>query len=69
MTNRILIEVSGGRVQAIHALEGLEIIIVDHDDDMDDKIKHSKEILYPDSVCTKEGLETILKEILEDTDD
>ena len=67
MTNRIIIEVTGGRVEAIHALEGLEIIIVDHDEDMDDKIKHSKDVLHPDSVCTKEGLEQILKEILEDT--
>ena len=67
MTTKIIIEVHGGRIQAVTSTEDIEITIIDHDEDVDDINRHSKDIYHPDTICTEEkSIDSILREILEE---
>ena len=66
MTIKMIVEMRGGSLVAVHATEGFEYTIIDHDEDLEDILKKATWNYSPDSVCTEEGLEQILKEILEE---
>ena len=62
--NRILIEVSGGIVQAVHSEENIEIIILDHDSlelDGTDEI----DVYEPDSIISRKEQAEIIKKSME----
>jgi len=62
--NKIIIETRGGVIQCVTALEDLQMIFVDHDDDQEDKIRKAKDVYSPDSICDEEQFQELLKEVL-----
>lgn len=67
--NKIMIEMLGGVLQSVVSMEDIEIIIIDHDDDQEDKVNKAKQILHPDSICENdEQFDALLKEALTDTE-